>query len=69
MGYESVLCECPLQDAVDHLVSISFLSREEIRKAGGVNLFWGLLLQEINLQVGRRRGFWEDVFKIDNARV
>ncbi|GAX84702.1 hypothetical protein CEUSTIGMA_g12124.t1 [Chlamydomonas eustigma] len=39
--------------AVDHLVSIGFLSREEVRKAGGVNLFWGLLLQEINTVVSK----------------
>ena len=39
---------------MDHLVSIGFLSREEVRKAGGVNLFWGLLLQEINTVVSAR---------------
>ena len=55
-------CAAPLlfpvygnQGAVDHLVSIGFLLREDLRKAGGVNLFWGLLLQEINTVVSRVR--------------
>ena len=34
-------------------VHIGFLDKAEVRKAGGVNLFWGLLLQEINTVVSK----------------
>ena len=34
-------------------VHIGFLDKDEVRKAGGVNLFWGLLLQEINTVVSK----------------
>jgi hypothetical protein len=44
------------QAAVDHLIAIGFLSREDVRRAGGVNLLWGLLLQEINAQVNEGLG-------------
>ncbi len=40
------------QAAIDHLISVGFLSRAEVRRAGGVNLLWGLLLQELNTKVG-----------------
>lgn len=33
------------QAAVDHLISIGFLSRADVARAGGLNLLWGLLLQ------------------------
>lgn len=45
-----------LQMAVDHLVEIGFLSRTDVRKAGGVNLLWGLLLQEVNATLAKYGG-------------
>ena len=45
-----------LQTAVDHLIKIGFMSRTEVSKAGGVNMLWGLLLQEVNTQVAEGEG-------------
>lgn len=42
--------------AVDHLLEIGFLSRTDLRRAGGVNMLWGLLLQEVNAMVARHGG-------------
>ncbi|PNH12273.1 ABC transporter B family member 5 [Tetrabaena socialis] len=45
-----------MQTAVDHLVDIGFLHRRELRRAGGVNMLWGLLLQEVNAQICKHGG-------------
>lgn len=36
------------QAAINHLIEIGFLRRSDVRKAGGSNLLWGLLLQEVS---------------------
>ena len=39
--------------AVDHLVSVGLLRRCDVRAAGGANLLWGLLLQEVRRRRAR----------------
>ena len=45
-----------MMGAIEHLLEIGFLSRTELRRAGGVNMLWGLLLQEVNSMVARHGG-------------
>ncbi|WIA17366.1 hypothetical protein OEZ85_014227 [Tetradesmus obliquus] len=40
-----------LQAAVDHLIDIGFMSRRDVLRAGGVNMLWGLLLQDVNAAI------------------
>jgi len=42
--------------ALDHLVKMGFVSRKEVRRAGGPNGYWGFLLKSINQGAARAGG-------------